>query len=322
MGRLIARPLGWAVAGIALLAAIGIASARPFGYDLAAYTAAGRLLAGRPLYSLTTADGIYLGAGEFLYPPPTAVAFVPLAILPFEAARAIWSAGLLVLAGGLAYRLLRPIAPALRPWALAAYVLYLPLIAEITLGNLNNLVTLAVCLLAWHWRRRALLGGATLALAVGLKLLPIALPLFFLAAGSRRLALWAIAVGLGTIAVSLVGLGEPWRAYLALLFELASAPPAQATTLVPGLLGPLRALLPIAALAVAVLMGRLARDPTRAGTAYAVALATVPLAAPGDLVPLPRLRSPAHGRPAVSVSAVGDRGAGDRLARARGAEAP
>lgn len=81
------------------------------------------------------------------YPPPTAVAFVPLAILPFEAARAIWSAGLLVLAGGLAYRLLRPIAPALRPWALAAYVLYLPLIAEITLGNLN-LVTLAVCLLA------------------------------------------------------------------------------------------------------------------------------------------------------------------------------
>lgn len=282
---MIARSIGWAVAATSFFAAIGIASTRPFGYDLVAYVdAAQRMLARQPLYPIALRESIYLGAGEFLYPPLAAVPFVPLALVPFELARAIWTVILLVVAAIVGFYLLRPVPPAVRPWAVAAYVLYLPLIAEITLGNLN-LVTLALCLLAWHWRERAVLGGSTVAVAVGLKLLPVAIPFFFLAAGAGRMVLWAAGTGAGSIMLSWLWLAEDWRTYVGLVLELAGAPPAQAITLAPGVLGPARALLPMLALAVAVVAGRAFRRPERAPGAYAVALAAVPLSAPGIWYP-------------------------------------
>ena len=227
---MIARTVGWTVAGLSLLAAIGIASQRPFGYDLIAYVdAAHRLLAGEPLYPLAVKDSIYLGAGEFLYQPLAAVVFVPFALMPFEIARALWTLVLVGVAAVLGVVLLRPTPPAMRPWAVAAYVLYLPLIAEITLGNVN-LITLALCVLAWHWRARPALSGPTLALAVGLKLLPIAIPFFFLAAGARRVVAWAAGTGIALILLSWPWLGEAWRTYVGLVLEIAVAPPTQAIT--------------------------------------------------------------------------------------------
>jgi alpha-1,2-mannosyltransferase len=281
----IARSVGWAIAGLALLAAIGIAVQRPFGYDFIAYVdASHRLLAGQPLYPPAFLENVYLGKGEFLYEPLAAVVFVPFALLPFELARALWTAILVVVASVVGIVLLRPTPPEVRPWAAAAYVLYLPLVAEITLGNVN-LIALALCLLAWHWRARPSLGGPTLAVAVGLKLLPLAIPFFFLAAGARRTVAWAAGIGAALILLSWPSLGNEWRTYAGLAFEIAGAPPTQAVTLVPGGLGPARLILPAIALAAAVIAGRAFQRREGAADAYTVALAAVPLGAPGIWYP-------------------------------------
>jgi hypothetical protein len=279
LDRVIVRRVGWAVAALAILAAIGIAGARPLAYDLVAYTGAAlRLLAGETLYPLAARVPISFGPGDYLYHPATAVLFIPLALVPADAARVVWTAALVVLAALLGHRLIAPLRPDLRPWAVAGYALYLPLIAEITLGNLN-LVTLALCLLAWHQRARPVAAGAALAFAVGLKLLPVALPLFFLAAGAWRMTLWAAAVGGAALAATVVLMPDEWARYVGVAPTIASTPAVSVIPVAPT--GPVaQVALLVAALGVTIAMGRLARDRGRADLAYAVALAAVPLPAP------------------------------------------
>lgn len=281
---MIVRAIGWAVAALAILAAIGIGSTRPPAYDLVAYTdAARRLLAGDPLYPLAARETIFLGAGEYLYPPLTAVLFIPLALVPLELARALWTAGLVALAAALGLVLTRSLPSTVRPWALACYALYLPLVAEITLGNLN-LVTLALCLAAWRARDRAVAGGALLAAAVGLKLVPIALPVFFLAAGRARLLVWAAALGISATLLSFIWLADEWRTYAGLALGIAAAPATQAVALAPSDV-PVRVVLLLAALALLTFAGRAARDPSHEHTAFSLALAAMLLAAPAIWYP-------------------------------------
>jgi alpha-1,2-mannosyltransferase len=281
---MIVRALGWAVTVLAVLAAVGIATSRPLAYDLIAYTdASRRLLAGGPLYPIAARDEIFLGAGEYLYPPLTAVLFIPLALLPLDVARAGWTAGLVALAAVIGAILVRPLRPAIRPWALAAYALYLPLIAELTLGNLN-LVSLALCLAAWHWRGRPIAGGAVLAAAVGLKLVPIALPLFFIGAGRGRLVAWTAVLGSAVTLLSLVRFAEEWRTYVGLALGIAAAPATQAVPLMPSGL-PVRISMLVAGLAVLAFAGSAARDPSREREALALALAAMLLAAPAIWYP-------------------------------------
>ena len=90
--------------------------------------------------------------------------------------------------------LLRELPTALRPWAAAAYALFLPLVLELTLGNVD-LISVGFALLAWHWRDRPLRAAIPLALAVGLKLLPAALLFFYLASGRWRVVVYAAAAG-------------------------------------------------------------------------------------------------------------------------------
>ncbi len=309
---MILRSIGWAAAGLSTLAAAQIAAARPFGYDLVAYLdAARRLVEGQPLYPLAAQETIYLGAGEYLYPPTSAIGFVPLALLPLDVATLIWTAALVVLAAWIAYDLIRPMPRDVRPWALAAYALYLPLIAEITLGNLD-LVTLALCLVAWRWRERPVAGGTALALAVGSKLLPVALPFFFVTARAwRTLAVFAL-VAIGSILATLPWLADAWPTYVRLLLQINGAPPAEATTLVPAVVPAARLILPLASVLVVLVAGHLARRVWRAPFPYAVALAALPLAAPGIWYPylvfaLPLLatllRSPTRTRVVAAVVA-------------------
>lgn len=278
------RSVGWAFAALAVLAAIAIGATRPLGYDLVAYTgAAQRLLAGAALYQPTEIDRIVLAPGEFLYPPPVAVLFVPLALLPFDVARALWTAALVALAALLGWWIVRPLDSSVRPWAAAGYALFLPLVAEVTLGNLN-LVTLCLALAAWHWRSHARSAGALLAAAFGLKLLPLTVALFVAGARRWRVLAWAAAV-LGTVLIaSLVWQTDAWVAFARLLVGIASAPPTQAITLIPDAAA-LRWALPLLAAAVAVVTGAAARDARRADAAFAVALASAPLAAPGIWYP-------------------------------------
>lgn len=282
---MILRSLGWATAALAALAAAGIAMTRPFGYDLVVYLeAARRLTAGAPLYPLAAHDAPVWTAGEYLYPPTTAAAFIPLATLPNDTATALWTAVLLVLAAALGYVLIRPLAAAIRPWAFAGYVLYLPLVAELTLGNLD-LIALALSLIAVSARTRERVAGPALGLALGSKLLPLALPFFFVGARLwRTLAVTAL-VGLGAVVVTLPWLGDTWLTYGRLMSRLAGAPAAQAATVVPAGVPAPQLVLPAVAVGVGLLAGFAARDRDRATIGYATALAAVPLAAPGIWYP-------------------------------------
>lgn len=273
------RIAGWSVAGLALLAAIGIASTREVAYDLASYTeAARRLLAGEPLYPLAARVPMFLGPGDYIWHPTTAVLFIPIALVPHDLARALWTAGLVALAGFIGYRLIRPLRADVRPWATAGYVLFFPLIAELTLGNLN-LVTLSLCLLAWHLRARLVASGAVLALGIGIKLLPFALPLFFLAAGLIRIVAWTVAFGVALLLLTYPLVADEWPTYVGLAAQIAAAPAASGIPIAPTD-APFRAILFVAAVTVMVAMGRSARDLRVTDLSFAVALAAVPLVGP------------------------------------------
>ncbi len=188
------RVTGVVATVLATLAAVQVALALPVGYDLEAYRlAAQHLRQGVPLYP---GPSDTLGrAGEFRYLPLVAVAFLPLTALPVEVARWIWSTALFVLALVLGRGGTRALPWAVRPWAIAGLVFFLPVVLEVALGNLN-LVTLAFCVAAWRCRDRAPAAGALLAVAVGLKLLPLALVLFYVGARRWRVLGWAAAIGL------------------------------------------------------------------------------------------------------------------------------
>lgn len=275
-----ARRAGLVVFGLALFAAAGILASRPLGYDFAAYWLAARhLLEGAPLYPASGETGVFLGFGEFLYEPLVAVAFIPFALLPFEPAAWIWTALLLVVAIALGVELVKPFQPDVRPWAAAAYALYLPLLADLTLGNLN-LLTVALAVLAWRLRERPWLSGSVLAAAIGLKLLPVALVLFYLAARRWRVVGWATLVGLTAIVASLPFLAARWAEYLRLFAAAARESSEFAVNIVPDAIAgsPLRLVLPLAAMAIALWAGQ--RERSAGTSAHHLALAAAPLASP------------------------------------------
>lgn len=275
------RLAGTGVLVLACLAATAIVLTRPFGYDFAAYlSAARRLLDGEVLYPLVHRPDPFVGLGEYLYEPLVAVAFVPLARIDFTIIATIWTIAEAALGVGLAVALARRVALPLRPWVVAATVLFLPLVAEVTLGQLN-LVTLVLCLVVWRLRERPAAAGILLMIATGLKLLPLALLVFFLFNGRIRLLLWSAGSGLALIALSLPFLGTQWLDYLSLLLTLARIPAAQAINIVPAALvtGPLRLLLPLCAIAVAAYCGWRGRSGNTHGP-FVVALAVAPFVSP------------------------------------------
>lgn len=282
------RLLGFAILVLAVVAAFGIGTALPHLLDdLAAYLGAGeRLAAGRPLYP---GPGQALGLfAEYRYPPHVAVLFVPLAALPVGFASALWLGLQIAVAIAIGIALVRALPGDVRPWAAAGYAVYLPLILEIGLGNVN-LLTLGLCLLAWRWRERPPVGGALLAAAVSVKLLPLTLGLFYLAAGRVRLVLWSIAAGLSLLALVAVAMPARLAEYLRFLPRLADdswVRPAidreSPAALVPLFWdSPLGALLAALACATAVLAGLQARRrPVDAPHLHTIALATAPYLAP------------------------------------------
>jgi len=208
---------------LAGLAGLGIFLAKqPFGFDLWAYVLAARhLLAGEPLYSVVPQmpAGPF---GEYHYAPIVAVPFALLAPLPFWLAIALWIGLNTGVAAAVGFHLIRPLPRDARPWAAAAFVLFLPTILEISLGNIN-LITLALCLVAWSQRRRAAVGGALLAVAIGAKLLPLSLLLFYPAAPYGRVAAWAIAVLAAGLLITTVVFWREMPGYVALFVALSDS---------------------------------------------------------------------------------------------------
>jgi len=289
---------GVVVMVLAGLAGLGIFIAKePYGYDLWAYVLAARhLIAGEPLYAAHP-EVPFGPFGEYHYAPPAAVPFMLLAPVPFWVATVIWIGINAGVAAAIGWYLIRPLPRDARPWAAAAFVLFLPTILEIALGNLN-LLTLGLCLWAWELRRRSAAAGTVLAVAIGVKLLPLTLVLFYLASGRWRVVAWTIAVGIAGLVVTAVVFASDLPAYVALLLALmdshwtadliASTPPAEVAAFLGSPIG--RWLLPVASLATAILGGlaarRYARDETHL---HHLALAFAPYLASFGLLWFPYL---------------------------------
>ncbi len=286
-----ARGLVWSagvvLAVLALLAALVVASALPAGYDFRAYWLAGRhLLTGAPLYP--GPDTILGLPDEFRYLPAVAILFVPLALLPYEVALAIWTALQVAVAAVVGIALIRPLPPSWRPWATAGYVFFLGLVLEVTLGNVN-LISLALALAAWRLRARALPAGVLLAAAVGLKFLPFNLLLFYLAAGRWRPVAAGAALGTVALVASAVALPDRTAEYVRFAPRLLEQDWVYAHIARPG--PPALAAIfwsdafPLALAAASVLVAILAgvaarRDSSNENTWHALTLATAGYLAP------------------------------------------
>ena len=279
--------LGVAVFALAVLAAVAVALALPLGYDSRAYwLAAQHLLSGDRVYALPDAT---LGTpDEFHYLPIVAVPFI--ALLPFSIADAVrvYLVIQLVLAVLVGYVLIRPLPSVARPWAAAAYAFFLPMVLEVTLGNVD-LISLALALLAWHWRAHLNRSALALAAAVGIKFLPAILLPFYLAAGRGRVVLRAFLFGAAALVATLPLLWTQTLSYIELLPRYAD--PAWARIHLereePAYLVPILwsdafpIVLALAALLCGVACGRMARrDPTRETEWHHIALALAPYLAP------------------------------------------
>lgn len=272
---------------LALLASVAIASALPLGYDSRAYWLAARhLVDGARIYALPDAP---LGQpDEFHYLPIVAVPFILLLPLTIDAAAFVYTLTQVALAIAVGYVLIRPLPRTARPWAAAAHVFFLPLVLEVTLGNVD-LISVALALLAWHWRDHAWRGALALAAAVGLKFMPAILLPFYIAAGRGRLVLRAFLLGLAGLVITLPFLWRQTLDYLELVPRYADTAwvrahlerdePKVIADIVWSEAFPI--VLGLAALLAAIVCGRMARrEPERETDWHHIALALSPYLAP------------------------------------------
>lgn len=264
--------------GLACVFAVFAFTYRAFGFDLEIYLrAAEAVVAGRSPYLPAGAPACWV-IGCFLYPPPTALLFTPLLLLPHELAIVVVVAALGGVAAAMAAFLIAPLPRAVRPWAAAATVTFFPLLLEVNVANLN-LVTAALALLAWSWRDKPARGGIALSAALGLKLLAGALVLFYVAAHRWRPLAWAAAIAAAVVVVTWPIVGAYWPASANVIFHrVADLDAGFRPTATPGPLG--QAATIFIAVAVAVFAGIGARrSPASANDLHALALAAAPLVA-------------------------------------------
>jgi hypothetical protein len=180
-----------AVLGLLLLvyftpALLRLVATNPLSDVHAYYDAATRLNHGLPLYS----PNIDVNASEYYrYPPLVAVAFRPLALLPFPAAAAAWEA-LMVASLALTIRM----AGVRRATVLALCALALPIAWSLALGQAQVLVTWLV----------AVASPFSVALAGQLKVFPALVALYFLGRRDWRWLRRFVAWSLGLVAIQIV----------------------------------------------------------------------------------------------------------------------
>lgn len=257
--------------------------------DVPAYYDAGaRLNAGQPLYEQAAGVGVNDPA-FYRYPPLLAIAFRPLAGLPYGVAAAIWEA-VVLLSFGLTIARVGPRRKA--TWVLVG-MLALPIGWTLAIGQAQALVTLLLAIRA-PW---------SLAVATHLKLFPALAALWWVGrrdwAALATFAAWTIGLGLVQLVLEPAGT----VAYPAFI---ATDQVGRVANVSPYALSPVL----WAALLVGGVLAALRWGPTRAGWPLAIALAV--LASPRLLVYqasslVAGLREPA----ARGVEPVGDSRFGD-----------
>lgn len=276
--EVLVRLPGLVALAMSISVALDLLTTKLIGYDLAAYIlGARRLLAGAPLYQIgLTALGPF---GEYVYPPPVAVLFLPLAVLPFDWDRVIGLVTLLVLTSLLIWWLVRAMRPGVRYWAAAATALFFPILWEVGLENLT-LITLLLAILAWACRRQPRLSGLAFGSALGLKLLPLALVVFLIGARRGRILLWSTVWLLIVTLLTWPIVGGEWMAFAHVMESIARVPPGTGSNVVPTVFASplLRPVLPALGVVIAGACGIAARR-TRSDLPFRLALAAVPLLA-------------------------------------------
>lgn len=211
----------FAVAAVGLLV-LGLASvmfvnSEGFGYDYVAYDAAARrVAAGDPLYLPDTvtayAEGRY--EGLYLYPPPPAIALVPITALGEDSATIAWM--VLRLAALVGACLVLPVSWRARLMTLGVAGLSFPVLFDLNIGNVS-IVVFALCVVAWRWMGTPVAAIAHAVLAV-LRFPFLVFGLLFLAQRRWRALGWTIASGIGLIAVAVPIVGvDAYAEYIAIL---------------------------------------------------------------------------------------------------------
>jgi hypothetical protein len=255
--------------------------------DAFTYLAAGeRLNDGHPLYALSPGDRPVELHPPFwtvplLSPPPIAVLFRPLALLPNDLGPYVWWVLCIasIVLTTVAMMRARPILV-----GLAVLVLAVPIVYDIGVGNLNSLL-LGGIVGAWYMLTRGHDRGAGIVMAgmTALKLTPIVLA-WWLITQRRWTALRAFVVaGLGIAVVSVLGAGLPAHLeYLGIVrqtsttgtSDLSLAGMARFVGVDPAM----AALLPAIALITGLAAVWLLRE--RPGPAYAAAILTMLFGSP------------------------------------------
>ncbi len=273
-------------AGVLALACVAFPSSEGFGYDFRAYdSAARRLLDGLPIYLPDTAEAYAAGRfeGLFLYPPPVALGFVPLATLPQDSATVAWFVLRIALLG--LGCLAMPVSPAARLATFGVGSISQPVLMDLNIGNVSVTI-FAITALAWRLQERAA-SGLLYALLILLRI-PFGAFVVLLLASMRTRALLAAAVtSLVVVVLSLpfVGIGSYGR-YVELVLGLPDVSAGEhnfsfrslaiALGLGPGF-GLLLLLLGVAVAIVAIVVAARRRD---ASTAFVVTTVATLLAAP------------------------------------------
>jgi hypothetical protein len=227
--------------------------------DVHAYYDAGRRLNdGQPLYVQPAGTN---DAAFYRYPPLLAIAFRPLALLPFDVAASIWEAVVLV---ALALTILRLGRRRPATWVVTG-MLALPIGWAVVIGQAQVVVTLLIAIGA-PW---------SLALAVNLKLFPALVALWWI--GRRDWPALRRFVVLGLVLVVLQLALAP-QATLDYIPFLLTDQVGDVVSVSPFVISPVLWL----ALVVAGVVAALRWAPTRAGWAIAVAVSV--LASPRLLV--------------------------------------
>jgi alpha-1,2-mannosyltransferase len=193
------------------------------GFDFLAYhQAANRLLAGLPLYdptllSLHVSSPDELGATvPFLYPPPFALAIIPLAALPATAATWVWLG--LSVASLLAAIWLMPVSTAVRWLTLLLAGLSWPVAYALKLGQVGPLLLLLFAI-GWRWLDRPSAVGVSGAAGAIVKIQPgIVLAWALLTRRWTAVAVGAaVLVGAGLLSIVIAGGVSDWIDYVAML---------------------------------------------------------------------------------------------------------
>jgi alpha-1,2-mannosyltransferase len=199
--------------------AIVASAGSTLGYDFHAYEgAARRLLDGGRMY-----DPVVDVAGGFaiyLYPPPFALAIVPLAIVGGPAAVGIWTA--LMVAAFVAGVALLPVGRNVRWLVLLLGGLDWPVVYSIKLGQVGPILLLLFAI-GWRWLDRPGRLGTAIGLGTLVKVQPGLLVGWAALTGRwRAIAVAAAVVLVAALVATLVAGTQPWFDYPALLGRVSS----------------------------------------------------------------------------------------------------